>query len=274
MDLLRTLRPECCAVDLTETKKDAVLRELSTIICRNPVAAGIGPETIYTHLKAREAHGSTGFGNGVALPHARVPGLEEFVVGIALSQRGVDFEALDKKKVRLIFFIVGPEEAAGEHLKALAAISRQANSPKVRAELLKAMTPTALHESFARRLGGGEEKPIARQAMKVIFVILYLEELLYEVLEYFIEEGIDGATILEGAGMGQYISNVPLFAEFIGFMQERKNHSQTIMALIPADREQRIIQGIEAITGDMDTTQGAMVMTMDVSFHKGTMRMM
>lgn len=273
MDLLKNLRAECCSVDLSARTKDEVLHELAHLACRNDSAAAIGFDVIYKHLKEREAQGTTGFGNGVALPHARIRGLEEFVIGIAVSPKGVDFQSLDKKKSHLIFFIIGPEEATSEHLKALAAISRQANVAKTRTELRKAVTPTALYESFARRLGGGGQRS-ERRAMKILFVILYMEELLYDVLEYFIEQGIDGATILEGAGMGQYISNVPLFAEFIGFMQERKNHSQTIVALIPADREQQIIEGIEAITGDMDTTQGAMVMTVEASFSKGTMRMM
>lgn len=273
MDLLKSLRVECCSVDLSAGDKDGVLREIARLACRDSAAAQVGAEQIYQHLEERESQGSTGFGNGVALPHARIEGLEEFVIGIAVSPRGVEFDALDKKKCHIVFFIIGPEEATSDHLKALAAISRQASSAKVRAELRKADTPTALYESFARRVSGGDRQG-EKRAMKILFVILYMEELLYDILEYFIEQGIDGATILEGAGMGQYISNVPLFAEFIGFMQERKNHSQTIVTLIPADREQQIIDGIQAITGDLDTTQGAMVMTVEASFSKGTMRMM
>jgi nitrogen PTS system EIIA component len=274
MDLLGSIHKECCTVDLKGKTKDDVLRAIAELACRNDAAAQVGPDLIFQHLKEREAQGTTGFGNGVALPHARIEGLSEFVIGIAASRRGVEFAALDKKKCNLIFFIVGPPEATADHLKALAGISRQVNSPKVRTELIKSASPTALYESFARRITGGSATPKERRAMKLILVVLYMEELLYEVLQHFIEQGIDGATILDGAGMGQYISNVPLFAEFIGFMRERKNHSQTIMALIPADQETRIVEGIEAITGDMDTTQGAMVMTLDVSFFKGTMRMM
>ncbi|TVR67053.1 MAG: PTS sugar transporter subunit IIA [Spirochaetaceae bacterium] len=274
MDLLQALRPECCSVNLSAHDKDAVLRRLAELACKSTLIEPIGVERVYQHLKEREEQGSTGFGNGVALPHAGIEELEEFVVGVAISPRGVDFGSLDRKKTRIIVFILGPADARGDHLKTLAAVSRQVNAPRVREELLKAPTATALHESFARRLGGQEEKRDKPQAMKLIFVILYLEELLYEVLEFFLEQGIEGATILESAGMGQYISSVPLYAEFIAFMQERKNQSQTIIALIPSDREQQIVRGIEAITGDMDTTQGAMVMTMDVSFHKGTMKMM
>lgn len=274
MDLINAIRPECCTVDLTAKDKDSALRALAALACRNSTVAALGEDAVYQHLHDREKQGTTGFGNGVALPHARVEGLDEFVVGIAVSRRGVDFAALDRKRCRIIFFILGPAEATADHLKALAAISRQLNSVRVREELIKAGSAVALHETFLRRLGEGPGAKKERPAMKLLFVVLYMEELLYEVLEYFLEQNIDGATILEGGGMGQYISNVPLFAEFIGFMQERKNHSQTIMTLIPADREQKIIDGIEAITGDMDTTQGAMVMTVDVSFSKGSMRMM
>jgi nitrogen PTS system EIIA component len=274
MDLLHALKRECCSVDFRASRKEEALRKLAELACRNEHVAAIGTEAILRLLQEREDQGSTGFGNGVALPHARVEGLQEFVVGVAIAPRGVEFNSLDKKTTRIIVFILGPKDATGEHLKTLAAVSRQLNLPRVREELLKAPTATALHESFARRLGETGANRREKQAMKLIYVVLYMEELLYEVLEYFLEQGIDGATILEGAGMGQYISNVPLFAEFIGFMQERKNHSQTLIALIPADREQQIVQGIEAITGDMDTKQGAMVMTVDVSFYKGTMKMM
>lgn len=274
MDLLHALRPECCTASLTGRDKNTVLRRLAELACEHPLLASVGVETVYQHLRDREDQGSTGFGNGIALPHASLEDLQEFVLGIAVSPRGVDFGSLDKKKTQIFVFILGPRGATGDHLKTLAAVSRQLNLPRVREELLKAPTATALHESFARRLGGVEEKRGEQRAMKLIYVILYMEELLYEVLEFFLEQGIEGATILEGAGMGQYISNVPLYAEFISFMHERKNHSQTIIALIPADREKQIIQGIEAITGDMDTTQGAMVMTVDVSFSKGTMKMM
>ena len=93
-------------------------------------------------------------------------------------------------------------------------------------------------------------------------------------MEYFIQEGIDGATIVESSGMGEYISNIPLFASFIGFMNENKHSSKTIMAMIPAERQQEILEGIESITGDLDKKEGAMIFMTDVTFYKGTMKML
>ena len=97
---------------------------------------------------------------------------------------------------------------------------------------------------------------------------------LNDILEFFIEAGVDGATVIESFGMGEYISNIPLFADFIGFMQKNKNQSRTILALVPEDRVQELVEGIEEITGDLDKKQGAMVLALDVPFYKGTMRML
>jgi nitrogen PTS system EIIA component len=66
----------------------------------------------------------------------------------------------------------------------------------------------------------------------------------------------------------------PLFATFIGFFNERKNQSKTIMALIPAEREHELIEGIEKITGDLDRKEGAMIITTDVSIYRGSMKIM
>ena len=110
--------------------------------------------------------------------------------------------------------------------------------------------------------------------MKLLTVVLYLEEFLNEILEFFIEAGVDGATVIESFGMGQYISNIPLFADFIGFMQQNKNQSRTIMALVPEGRVEEIVEGIEEITGDLEKKQGAMVYVLDVPFYKGTMKML
>lgn len=107
-----------------------------------------------------------------------------------------------------------------------------------------------------------------------MYVILYVEEFLYDILEYFLEEGIDGATVFDSFGMGEYISNIPIFANFIGFMNENKNQSKTIIALIPEDKINRIVSGIEEITYNLDKKQGAMIFTVNIDFFKGTMRMM
>lgn len=275
MELIEIVDRKCCAVNFKAASKDEVLKKISELALRSPLMDKFDYESLYKQLKEREDQGSTGFGDGIAMPHARIEGMEKFLVFIITSSKGVEFDSLDKKKVKLIFVILGPAEAVQDHLKILATISRTlGSSASVRNEVMKALTNTALYEAFIRhsRLTTGSTGKTRK--MKMLYVVLYIEDFLYDILEFFIEMGIDGTTIIESSGMGEYISNVPMFAEFIGFMKENKNRSKTLMTLVPEDKLDDVIEGIEDITGDLDKKQGAMIIVTDISYYKGTMKMM
>jgi len=274
MELHRILDKDACTLDLREKTKDDVLRGIAQIASEARACENVTAEQIFDRLDERERQGSTGFGEGIAIPHARVPGMSDFLLFIVTSRKGVEFDAVDKKKVHILFVLLGPDERVADHLQILAVISRVLSNSNVRREILAARSKTGIYESFVRNIWRVEgEKGVVR-AMKALFVILYEEELLYAILELFVEEGIQGATIIESSGMGEYISSVPVFASFIGFMNQSKNRSKTIVAMVPEDRVQEIITGIEEITGDLDKKEGAMVFALDVPFYKGTMKIM
>ncbi len=274
MDVFQALERNCFSVSLEPQKKDGVLRQLAELAANHPAANQLGAEVIYEKMMARESQGTTGFGSGIAIPHARLQGLSDFVTFVVTSEKGVDFDAMDKKKVHVIGVILGPAEKVEAHLKILAAFSKVFSNSGAKKELLTAANPNILFEVFVRHLRiGGEISPDYRK-MKMLYVVLYNEELLYEILEYFIEEGIEGATITDGVGMGQYISSIPLFAGFLNFLREDKNRCKVLMALIPERHLQKITAGLEEITGDLDKKQGAMIWAMDICFYKGTMKMM
>lgn len=274
MELYTILSKECCSVQLQARHKEEVLLEISRLAKRSILVESYTEQELFTAFKDREAQGSTGFGDGVALPHIRLKGVEDFLLFVAVAPQGAEFNAMDKKKVKIFFVIIAPEEKVNEHVQILAAVARAIAIGNLKKELLASRSEGVLYETFLRHVQHTVEGGAAVRKMKLMFVILYFDEYLYHILEYFIQEGIDGATILESSGMGAYISSIPLFASFIGFMNEKRNHSKTIMALIPEDRENEIIQGIEEITGDLDKKDGAMVVSLDVSFFKGSMRMM
>ena len=275
MDLAKLFVPESCSVNMKAKTKEAALESLAALAVRSGRTAGVSETSIAMALSERESQGSTGFGDELAIPHARVSGLTEFIVFAAHAPKGVDFDSLDKKKVRVFFVILGPEDRPSEHVQILAALSRALSGTSLKKELMNAGSADVMAESFLRHVGEKhEDVPERKREMKLLVLILYMDEFLYHILEYFLEEGVEGATILDSSGMGQYISNIPLFATFIGFMNEQKNRSNTILATIPADREEEIIKGIEAITGDLDRKQGAMLMTLDIGHWKGTMKMM
>lgn len=275
MDLAAIFNAASCSVNLKAKNKDEAIESLAALAVRSKMTGDASEKAIAVALSEREAQGSTGFGDEIAIPHARVSGLEDFIVFIAHAPKGVEFDSLDKKKVKIFFVILGPEDRPSEHVQILAALSRSLSGTTLKKELMAAGSTEVLAESFLRHTGEKhEEVPKSKRKMKLLVLILYMEDFIYHILEYFLEEGIEGATILESSGMGEYVSNIPLFATFIGFMNEQKNRSNTILATIPADREEEIIKGIEAITGDLDKKQGAMLMTLDIGVWKGTMKMM
>ncbi len=275
MNFFDIVSESACAVKIPARTREQVLREIASRAAALPALKKAGRDEIFRRLLEREQQGSTGFGGGVAIPHARLPMADEFVLFIVTTAKPVEFQAMDRKKVQIFFVLLGPEQNVREHLQILAAISNVLAHGKIRKELLAAGDGSVLHEILLSRIQEQERlTPQEQEKMKLLFLVLYEERFFYDILEYFLQEGVDGATIIDSTGMGQYISNIPLFASFIGFMNEQKNHSRTIMATVPESQAESMVRGIERITGDLEKKQGAMVMLLDVAFCKGTMEML
>jgi PTS system nitrogen regulatory IIA component len=97
-------------------------------------------ETLLGVLEEREALQSTGIGEGVAIPHGKLPGLQRLIASFARSREGVDFESIDGQPTHLFFLLVVPEHSGGQHLKALARISRFFRDAAFRTRLQEAET--------------------------------------------------------------------------------------------------------------------------------------
>jgi PTS system nitrogen regulatory IIA component len=134
---IEDILPTGAVVDglLAETK-EGVLRELSEAVCRR--FPDLSPDRLTAILMDREGLGSTGIGEGVAIPHGKVPGIDRLVAVFGRSRGGVQFASLDGKPAMFFFLILAPENSAGLHLKALARISRLFKDQRFRERLLAA----------------------------------------------------------------------------------------------------------------------------------------
>jgi nitrogen PTS system EIIA component len=122
MKLGDILSPESISLDLkAEGKRDA-LEELCGLLAKAKKLPE--PEVLLRTLVDRESLGSTGIGQGVAIPHGKSPSVPAQAVALGVSKKGVDFDALDGEPVHILFLVAAPPDAAGPHLKALAKISR------------------------------------------------------------------------------------------------------------------------------------------------------
>src|SRR3972149_9940126 len=120
MKILDILKPYMIIPNLESDTKEGVLGELAAIVA--PVI-GMSAEDIGRVLMDRERQGSTGLERGVAIPHAKIKGLNKVIACFAKSVNGVDFKAHDGGKSHLFFMLLAGENCAGDHLKALARIS-------------------------------------------------------------------------------------------------------------------------------------------------------
>ncbi|WP_242343069.1 PTS sugar transporter subunit IIA [Anaeromyxobacter terrae] len=135
MKIVEFLRPDAVIANLSGQTGQATLAEL----CR-PLAAAykVDGQRLLETLLEREKLGSTGIGEGVAIPHGKVPGLPGLIAAFGRSTAGIDFRAIDGRPTHLFFTLFAPENSAGAHLKALARISRIFKNATFREALLRA----------------------------------------------------------------------------------------------------------------------------------------
>ena len=117
-DFLTTDRINCQS---TAASKKRVLEELGGLLAAS--AEGLAKDRVFDKLLERERLGSTGLGQGIALPHARIKGVEDARGALIQLQSGIDFDAIDDQPVNIVFGLLVPEEATQEHLELLAKLA-------------------------------------------------------------------------------------------------------------------------------------------------------
>jgi nitrogen PTS system EIIA component len=148
------LSPDAVRHDLAVPAKKALFQAMATL---GGQLTGLDPREIGERLAERERLGSTGFGQGVAIPHGKIDGLGQVVGLFAKLERPLDFGAVDGLPVDLVFVLLSPPEAGVDHLKALARVSRRLRDQGFVAKLRGAGSADALYALFA----GGDARDAA-----------------------------------------------------------------------------------------------------------------
>jgi PTS system nitrogen regulatory IIA component len=138
MDIADFLTADRVVLDLRVRDKTQLMSDIAREFGR--LVPALRPDVVESALSAREELGSTGLGNGFALPHARIEGLTNYLGMFVRLAKAIDFQAIDGKPIRLVFVLLIPSETAVPHVAALAAISRRFRDPDLAAKLAKAET--------------------------------------------------------------------------------------------------------------------------------------
>jgi len=128
MDIIDLIQPEGVVAKLRVTSKKQALQELAK---RAAELTGQPERAIFEVLVERERLGTTGVGNGIAIPHGKLPELDRLHGLFARLEKPIDFDAIDEQPVDLICLLLAPETAGADHLKALARVSRLLRDPAI-----------------------------------------------------------------------------------------------------------------------------------------------
>lgn len=146
MTLETILPPERTLFDVTGGSKKRVLEFFSTFIAQN--TPSLDSQEVFSRLISRERLGSTGIGNGVAIPHARSPHCKTPLAGFMRLEDAIDFDAIDGEPVDLVFVLLVPEQADDAHLSLLAEVAGLMNQTSVRQSLRQAESQHGLHDAL------------------------------------------------------------------------------------------------------------------------------
>ncbi|WP_319549118.1 PTS sugar transporter subunit IIA [Desulfogranum marinum] len=139
-------KQQCILLDMQATNKESALKELAQMAVEN--YHNLDSARLYSTLLEREQIGSTGVGNGVAIPHGKVAGLKDIIFCFGRSMQGVNFEAIDNRPVYLFALLLSPAEIASEYLQALAHISNVLKQHTNRLKLLQVHSPQEIVSLF------------------------------------------------------------------------------------------------------------------------------
>jgi len=146
MKIKQILQKTSVVSHLSARTKDDVIIELSDLLSKN--FPNLSKDEMISILSEREKLGSTGIGNGVAIPHGKIPVLSQIITGFGRSVEGIPFDSQDGKPAHLFFVLLAPENAASLHLKALARLSRLLKDVHFRNKLMEAADADQIYQEI------------------------------------------------------------------------------------------------------------------------------
>lgn len=144
-DFSDLLRPETVVIDLGAASKKVLFQQMAALVAPD---LDMDPRMIADRVADRERLGSTGFGHGIGIPHARIEGLAQIAGAFARLAQPVEYRAVDDLPVDLVFLLLSPVNAGADHLKALARVSRRLRDARFLAKLRGAASRDALYALF------------------------------------------------------------------------------------------------------------------------------
>ena len=269
MKLSELLRLECVQVASSANDKAVALCEIAALARKSSICRHVSEDDILEAFQDRETLGSTAFGNGVAIPHCRIKGVSDFVVGLMTVPGGVNFEAEDGKQVRLLVFIVAPSEQSNRHIRLLSALSQTLQDVEAVDRMIAAGNARQLAAVFLEAAGQDIQIPQAVER-NLVHIFVQDDNVFHSILDAVSSvEGIS-LSILDAANVRKDLTRIPLYA---GFSDNGNGTCKVIAALVERRLSNEIIRRVEGITGSLYECMGVMVTSQELSYSAGSLEM-
>ena len=268
MSILEMMSESYIDTNLKASGRDEVLHGVAELAKKSKILGGYKPKEIFDALVEREKMGTTGFGEGIAIPHCSFPDLEGFVVGFCRIPGGADFSALDGKPVYALFFIIGPESDRNRHIQVLSTVSKILANPENAKSLRKAETAAQVLDIVRKEIAVSPDLEPGKQ--RCLFQIIVQREEYFDQVMSILSADVEGnIAVLEGHNAGYYLHRMPLFAAY----WSDDSHSFTRVILAVADRRvcNDIIRRINLISDDPRREGGILVTAQDLIYSGGSL---
>jgi len=272
MKISTILNISSCKKNMGTSSKDKAMEKMAALLASNSESIGTEtPASIFEGMQTREKLGSTGMGNGIAIPHCRLEGMKKFSLALSVCHKGINWDSIDNRSVHIICAIAGPISGTEEHLRLLAGAARVLSNSKARYELLNSKTEFAMRETFLYHLSPVTAKKSTEKRKKLLLMVLQEEKVYNDIMELFLEIGIEGAVTINSDMMGPMLSSVPIFAGFMDVLGRSRPEPRILLTLVPEDEVGETVSSIENITGDLDNHRGACIIVMDTISIRGSL---
>ena len=268
MSFLDLLHLDCIALSTEAGKKSDLLKQIASLAKKNPVLQTVSEKDIYQALTEREKICSTGIGNGMAIPHCSFEGLDNFAVGLLIAPNGVPFNSIDKKDVKIFFFIIGPRDQRNKHIKILSAISKLMKIDNFTPSLLTLKTGKEIIGYLQNQM---EDKTLEPATTENCLFQVFIQKQSYfeEILQVFSSVVEGSVTVLDGENAGHYLHALPLFSAFWNDSAGRFN--KIILAVIQKSMSNDVIRRINMIVEDMEHKPGVLVAVSELFYSFGSL---
>ncbi|MDP8202503.1 MAG: PTS sugar transporter subunit IIA [Candidatus Tenebribacter burtonii] len=266
MDIEKILLTECIEISSQKEDKNSLLKNISNLAKNNPTLNNISEEDIYKALAEREDMGSTAISSRIAIPHCRLKGIDDFVIGILISKDGVDFDAIDNKNTFVFVFIIAPANRQKEHVRLLSFISQYLRKDENISKLINAKDTENIRASIIRHTS--MPKDIKQtDKYKLVTVVIQNENKFENILNVINEFEGSNIAIIEASNAGRYLYHMPLFTSFM--QTDRNNFCRIISATVESEFIDDLTNNLAEIVEEKES--GIMFFIQNIKYLHGSL---